>query len=564
MAPSAIQMKKDHLSPDFALESTRDLVDAIMRVETLLGPHTLDRYRAVCFAFADEETAMSVGQLRLALQVEDYLDWILREDMQRLQLWRVESRRKDALAVSKQVADLWQALGLCLGRYALGTKEWLKTPEQESGLLPLTIAVALHCYVNELRWRARAELACDVPLKALHRLYAMAETRNIADQKVYPYEADVDFSITPKGQYVLLLLMADLAQRDLQSVQQLVAQHWLSTWASDVVLDLTPVAGKHSMQVKLDSSDGIERVVPDGGPTLRYLDIRAIARRIEEMDAYLANSDQEDATTGELNEATEADFADTLAWLEKLYHDRSAGFQEARVRQVAPPNRFAQVVIGWNQIQDFIEASKWGIKASRGTFPITYPSTRSLGIFGEALARSGTALPIFDPQPQASTEQRNSENFLLWRIRDQSAGGFGLASSHTADAEIPVGTLILVAVEGEVVWSVGRVVRKFKGLDETDTRFGLQVIGEDAVPVRLIPRQPDEQVRDAQISAVTGLFLSRPEHPEQQELLLVSSSALAYTRRFELKTGSKRLAIRATLPVQSAGAWVMIQFEEDT
>ncbi|MEO8385732.1 MAG: hypothetical protein ABI583_10855, partial [Betaproteobacteria bacterium] len=201
-------MTKENFNPDFAIESTRDLVDSIMRVETLLGPHTLERYRTVCFAFADEETALSVGQLRLALQVEDYLDWVLRKDMQRLQLWRMESRRKDSLAASRQIADLWQALGLCLGRYALGAKEWLKTPEQETGLLPLTIAVALHCYVNELRWRARAELACDVPLKALHRLYAMAETRNIADQEVFPYEADVDFSITPKGQYVLMLLMA--------------------------------------------------------------------------------------------------------------------------------------------------------------------------------------------------------------------------------------------------------------------------------------------------------------------------------------------------------------------
>lgn len=556
-------MKKDHLSHDFALESRQDLIDALMRVETLLGPHTLDRYRTVCFAFADKETAMSVGQLRLVLQVEDYLDWVLRKDTQRLLLWRAEARRNDALDVSKQIADLWQALGFCLGRYALGAKDWLKTPEQESGLLPLTIAVALHCYVNELRWRARAELASDVPLKALHRLYAIAETRNIADQEVYPYEADVDFSITPKGQYVLILLMADLAQRDLQPVQQLVAQHWLSTWASDVVLDLTPVAGKHSLQVKLDSSDGIERIVPDGGPTVRYLDIRAVARRIEETDAYLANSDQEDETTRELNEATEADFADTLAWLEKLYQDRSVGFQAARVRQVAPPDRFAQVIIGWSHIQEFLEASKWGIKANRGTFPTTYPSTRSLGIIGEALARSGTASPIYDPQAQTNTEHCNSENFLLWRIRDQSAGGFGLASSHRADAELPVGTLILVAVEGEVVWSLGRVVRKFKGLDETDTRFGIQVIGEDAVPVRLIPRQPDENVGNGQVSTVTGLFLSRPEHHELQELLLVSSSALAYTRRFELRAGSKRLAIRTTLPVQSAGAWVMIQFEED-
>ncbi|MCY7388206.1 MAG: hypothetical protein LH481_09100, partial [Burkholderiales bacterium] len=182
---------------------------------------------------------------------------------------------------------------------------------------------------------------------------------------------------------------------------------------------------------------------------------------------------------------------------------------------------------------------------------------------GEALARSGTNLPIFDSQPVIGMARRNSENFLLWQIRDQSAGGVGLASSDEQDADLPVGTLIMVAIEGETAWSVGRIVRKFKGLDEGDTRFGIQVIGQDAVPVRLIPRQPDDQINNTQLNSVTGLFLCRPDHPEQQDLMLVSSGALAYTRRFELKTGNKRLAIRASLPLQSAGAWVMIQFEED-
>ncbi|MEO8104253.1 MAG: hypothetical protein ABI790_17195 [Betaproteobacteria bacterium] len=556
-------MRETYSNSDFALDSAEESVDAIMRIETLLGPHSLERFRKVCFAFADEQRAMSVGQLRLILQIEDHLDWLLRNDMPRLQLWRLDARRKDALEISRQIADLWQALGVCLGRFALGAAEWLKTREQEAGLLPLTIAVALHCHVNELRWRARAELPCEVPLKALHHLYAIAETRNVAEQEVYPYEADVDFSITPKGQYVLMLLMADLAERDLQPVQRLVAQHWLSSWAHDVMLDATCVPGKHSMLVNLDSDEGIQRIAESTGDTFRYLDIRVIARRIEETDAYLANSNHDDDTTRDLSEATEADFADTLAWLEKLYHDRSAAFQIARERKLAPADRFARVIIGWNQIQDFLEASNWGAKAGRGAFPATCPSSRKLGKVGEALARTGSDLPLFDSHFAPGSETRDSENFLLWHIRDMSAGGLGLASAHTADADLAVGTLIMVAIEGETSWSLGRIVRKFKGLGESDTRFGIQVIGLDAVPVHLIPRQPDDQVKHTLISTLTGLFLGRPDQPEHQDLMLVSSSALAYTRRFELKTGNKRFPIRATLPVQSAGAWVMIQFEED-
>lgn len=556
-------MKPEYTHTDFALETDADRVNTIMRVETLLGENTLERYRAICFAFAYESRPMSVAQLRLVLQVEDYLDWLLRKDMPRLQLWRKEKRRKEAMDVSKQIADLWQALGICLGRYALGSAEWIKNQEQETGLLPLTIAVALHCHVNELRWRARAELPCDVPLKALHRLYAIAEAHNVAEQEVYPYEADVDFSITPKGQYVLMLLMADLAERDLPPVQQLIAQHWLSNWGHDVALDVAQVAGRHSMLVNLESGEGIQRITEKTLPSYRYLDIRVIARRIEEMDAHLANSNEADAADTDLSEATEADFADTLAWLEKLYHDRSAAFQATRERKVALPNRFAQVIIGWNLIQEFVEASNWASKAGRGSFPTKCPSSQALGAAGEALARAAAELPVLDAIAVTSKEKRNSENFLLWQIRDQSAGGIGLASANDADADLPVGTLVMVVPEGEESWSLGRIVRKFKGLDADDIRFGLQIIGQDVVPVHLMPRQSDDREKNTQLSPVRGLFLCQPDQSERQDLMLVSASSLAYTRRFELKTGTKRLAIRATLPVQSAGAWVMIQFEED-
>lgn len=550
---------------DFALESNEDRVDAIMRIETLLGPHALERFRKVCFGFADEHSRLSIGQLRLILQVEDHLDWLLRQDQPRLQLWRVDARRDNALAFSIQIAEMWQSLGACLGRYVLGASDWAKTPEQETGLLPLTIAVALHCHVNEIRWRARGEQRCEVPLRALHRLYLIAEQHNIAEQEVHPYEADVDFSITPKGQYVLMLLMADLSERDLPPVQRLVAQHWLSSWAQDVILDSQHIPSKHSMLVNLDSNEGIQRVAESALSSHRYLDIRAIARRIEETDAWLANSNADDETTRDLAEATEADFADTLTWLEKLYHDRSAAFQATRERKAAPQDRFARVIIGWNQIQEFIDASRWEAKAARGAFPARQPASSTMGAIGsEALARSATDLAIFDANQEQHRTRRDEANFALWRLRDISAGGMGLSSDHAADADLAVGSLLLIATQDESRWSLGRIMRKFKGLDDADIRFGIQLMGVDAAPVRLTPRPAEDQVKNTLISTVTGLFLAPHDNPASQDLLLVSSSALAYTRRFEMKVGTRRVPVRTTLPVQNAGAWVLIRFDDES
>ncbi len=112
---------------DFALETAEDRVDALLRIETLLGPHALERFRKACFDFADEQTALSVGRLRMILQIEDHLDWLLRNDQPRLQLWRLDARRSNALSLSNQIADMWQALGVCLGRYVLDEPQWGKT-----------------------------------------------------------------------------------------------------------------------------------------------------------------------------------------------------------------------------------------------------------------------------------------------------------------------------------------------------------------------------------------------------------------------------------------------------
>jgi hypothetical protein len=261
----------------------------------------------------------------------------LRNDQPRLQLWRLDARRSNALSLSNQIADMWQALGVCLGRYVLDEPQWAKPSDQQSGLLPLTIAVALDCHVNEIRWRARGEQRCEVPLRALHHLYQIAELHRIADQQVHPYESDVDFFVTPKGQYVLMLLMADLAERDLPPVQRLVAMNWLNSWAPDVKLESTYVPGMHSMLVNLDSNEGIQRVAETALPTYRYLDIRAIARHIEETDAFLATSNTDDDTTRDLAEATEGRLAATLAWLEKLYRPLSRVPDHPRTAARHPP-----------------------------------------------------------------------------------------------------------------------------------------------------------------------------------------------------------------------------------
>lgn len=544
-------MAKVSARADFALHDEEDRIEALMRIETLLSPHAQERIKRACFQLADGHAELSVPRLRLALQLEDHLDWLLRSDQPRLSLWRLDTRRDDAIAFAGHTADMWQALGLCLGRYALQHEEWAKTSDVATGLLPLTIAVSLHCYVNEMRWRAQANQKCELPLKSLHRLYAIAEQRGVASELVRPYEADVDFAITPQDQYVTMLLMADLAERDLPPAQRLVAQHWLTRWATQVSLHDTFRPQAHGMMVDLASATGIERINGDVHGTHRFLDIHPIARRIEEIDALLANSNGADDTEKAVPEATEEDLTQTLSWLERLYHDRSAAFQATRVRSPEAGPRQIRAIAGWNAISDFIDGSHWEAKSGRGRFPPKFPAYPQ---HEEKPLPAGAALGTL----------RDDDQFLLWRVRDTSPGGMGLSVAHGLDPEFAVGTLIALSENDTQGWSLGRIVRKFKDLDGVDTRYGVQLLGHKAVPVKLTPRPPEGQATNTLLTSATGLFLCESPEGGNQDLLLTSMGALACTRRFELKTGTKRFAIRTALPIQSAGAWVLIRFEEDT
>lgn len=540
---------------DFALDGPDPHIEALLRCETLLAPGALEDFASHCFNLVAVHPRLSVDHLRLALQAEDHFEWLLRSDLPRLQLWHAEGRNDELHTFCRSVADLWQAIGGCLGRYALSADEWATNQDLRVGLLPLTIAVAMLCHVHELRWRARAGQTCALPLKALHRIYRVAEEHGVADHAMAPYESDVEFTITPSGQYVLMLLMTDLAERELPPVQRLVAQHWLARWSEQVRISAQLIPGVHGMQVDLDSDEGIARIAPLARAGTRYLDIRPIARSIEETDAWLANSHEGEAIDAELVHPDEADLATTLGWLEKLYHDRSAAYQPARNRKAAEPEVFARVISGWNPIQDFMDASTWDARQAQGSFPRNRPA-----------ARSAEAPAGFEYSQTSGTENErqrlDAEGFPLWRLLDTSPGGLGLGSGEVQDAELPVGALLLVQTPAQEGWSLGRVMRKFRSLDTDEFRFGVQLLGVQAAPVRLTARSAEDQVRTAHLGPVNALMLSSAIEPGKRNLLLLPNAAFTATRRFEMKSGTARVPIFARMPVQSAGAWVLARVEE--
>jgi hypothetical protein len=124
-------------------------------------------------------------------------------------------------------------------------------------------------------------------------------------------------------------------------------------------------------------------------------------------------------------------------------------------------------VIGWNQIHEFIEASRWEAKAARGIFPVRQPTFSLLGVVGEEMARSATNLPVFDSNQEPHRQQRDADDFALWRVRDLSVGGLGLSSDHAPMRTWRSARCCWSASPAKTRWSLGRIMRKFKGLKAT-------------------------------------------------------------------------------------------------
>lgn len=536
---------------------------AITQFESLIGGDKLAVFSDTCDAYSVDSNNVSVERQREFLQIEDHLDWLLRQDLPIILQWRRAGRTVEANRFSNKVAGIWQTLGVCLGRHALNKEQAKHDEESAEALLPLTIAVALRCYVNEMRWRALASASSELPLRALHKLYAIAEERGIANQRVYPYEADVDFSITAKAKYVQLLLMHDLSERELTPIQRLIAQYWLANWSDEVELDPTPAGGKHTLIIDLAGAGGMSRVVDHPTPLIRYINIRPITRCIEEADAQLANGEIDMIANPELTEASSSDFAITIGWLERLYHERSAAVQETRERRVAETDQFVKVVAGWNNIRQFMEAASWDKRTGRGTFLPVYPK------FEQPTEVVGNVVPI--TQASAMTDvppaaQKLSETgFPLWRLRDRSAFGVGLSTSDSEADAYAVGTLLLMVGEKDDKWRLGRIVRKFKVLNEEETRFGVDILGVNALPVKLIQRARNDQ-RTAPATLVgtfSGIFLCGRQSKGEHDQLFLAQGATLHTQRFELKTDTARLPINTKHPLHSAGGWVIVGFEAE-
>lgn len=549
------------LTPPGGVDKHEADLQAITRFESLIGGDRLMVFSDTCDRFSVDSNNVSVSRQRQFLQIEDHLDWLLRQDLPIILQWRRAGRVDEAKRFSNKVAGIWQTLGVCLGRHALSKAASEAEAEAAESLMPLTIAVALRCYVNELRWRALAATGSELPLRALHKLYAIAEARKIAEQRVFPYEADVDFSITAKAKYLQLLLLHDLSERELTPIQRLIAQYWLATWCEVVEIDATLETGKHTLMIDLDGGDGMGRVTdtPPGQP--RYVNIRPITRSIEEADGQLANGEIDMIANPELAEASSADFAITIGWLERLYHERSSAVQTQRERRVAETNQFVKVVAGWNHIRQFMDAAPWDRRTGRGAFLPVYPK------FEAAAADAANVVPITQAADAEinSAQIRNEAGFPMWRLRDRSAFGVGLSTNDTEAAAYAVGTLLLLGGENDEKWRLGRIVRKFKVLSEDETRFGIDILGVNALPVKLIQRQRNDgqSTTSASIGSISGILLCGRGNPQGHDQLFLAQSSTLHSQRFELKTESARLPITIGLPLQSAGGWVIVGFEAE-
>ncbi len=280
-----------------------------------------------------------------------------------------------------------------------------------SGLVALLCQRVLWCCGQKINnyYEAYQDLE-DNDWKLLHRVYAFAEDRDVADDKVgHPaHKGKVETSCIETYAHVLLLNLAN--PNELGPRQIALISRWLERWARRVSIARTPRAagnGAAPLVVDLASGAGASRR-PATGDTLRFIEIGNISKSVRKRVALLRQG--ESPISLRLGNDVAASVAESL--LVMLYRRwRDEG--QSRVQPRRSASGTAQFCSGMGAVHHLVTGRPFQKQGeSRGLHKMQHEEIAS---FGRVAGRQGN-------------DQAAAPDYALetWQINQESLSGFRL------------------------------------------------------------------------------------------------------------------------------------------
>jgi len=329
--------------------------------------------------------------------------------------------------IFKNVKALWDALSLgyqhCLRAVADGGSGL-------AGLTALLCQRVLWCTGQKISnfYEAYQDLE-ENDWKLLHRVYAFAEERDVADDEVgHPArQSKVETNCIETYAHVLLL---NLANPNEQGPRQIaLISRWLERWARRVSIARTPRAagnGAAPLVVDLASGAGTSRR-PATGDTIRFLEIGAISKSVRKRIALLRQG--ESPVSLRLGDDVAPSVAENL--LVMLYR-RWCEDGQTRVQPRRSASGTAQVCSGVGAMHFFITGRPFLPKGdSRVSSKVQHEEIATFGRVAKPQGNDQVAAPGYALE--------------TWQIHEESLSGFRLERlDPAANSRLTLNQLVAV------------------------------------------------------------------------------------------------------------------------
>jgi hypothetical protein len=324
--------------------------------------------------------------------------------------------------------DYWRHAGLAFARCIDSFLQGAKGAEAAKTLLPLTVARALRCLGQQIKWQHVRYAPVDAALwGVLNKIYAFAELRGITEARINLYPAGIES--TPRLEFLKVAMFGAASPDSLLPVEVEIAERVIGDLAPSFTLAAQPER-ELLYWTDLGLATAPLRSLREPKPALglRFFGpgsaVSALAALIRKMETT------REVPTG-INLGGNYDPEAVLSALLHLavYWDRE------------PPER----------------------RHLRHNVKSRLTVTHGFNGVLEALGSSGGVLE-FDPA--------TAEN---WTVENVSSGGFGALAKQVKSDWLKVGALLAMQPDGGPNWVVG-AVRRITRLSKDEARIGIETL----------------------------------------------------------------------------------------
>jgi hypothetical protein len=326
--------------------------------------------------------------------------------------------------------DYWRHAGVAFARSIDGFLQGARGAEAAKPLLPLTVARALRCLGQQIKWQHVRYAPADVAIwGVLNKIYAFAELRGITDARVNLYAAG-GVETTPRLEFLKVAMFGASSPDSLLPVEVEVAERVVGELAPSFALAAQPERELlYWTDLALATPPLRSLREPKPAPGLRFFGpgsaLAALAALTRKME-----------TTHEIPAGLNLGGAyDPEAVLSALHH----------------------LAVYWDREPPERRHPRHSVK-SRLT--VTHGFNGVL----EALGSAAGGVLEFDPA--------TAEN---WVVENVSTGGFGALARQAKSDWLKVGALLAMQPDGGPNWVVG-AVRRITRLTKDEARIGIETL----------------------------------------------------------------------------------------